>query len=372
MMIGIDGNEANQKIRVGSNQYAAEVLKAIAKTDKKHDWRIFLSEPPLPHMPKESRRWKYFVLPGPRPWIIRTLTPKLFFNSYNLDVFFSPTHYTPPVSLVPLICAVMDLEFLNNPGYLTRRDFWQLKYWTAWSVFISKYIIAISESTKSQIHKYYPYAFRKVVVTPLGYDKKQFNNQISQSLIRYVKGKYKTGLEYLLYLGTLKPNKNVEGIIRAFSAISSKYTNVKLVVAGKKGWLYESIFKLVKDKNLSERVVFTGFVDEKDKPALMRGAKALIAPSFWEGFGLHVLESMAVGTPVVVSDKGNLPELVGDAGIIVDPKSDEEIAWGMDKILSMSRADYSKIKKRSRQQARKFSWGKTASQTVAIIERLKK
>lgn len=372
MIIGIDGNEANHKKRVGSNQYAAEVLKAIAKTNKRHKWRIFLSDKPMSHMPMESRSWKYCVLPGPKPWIIRTLTPKLLFNSYKLDAFFSPTHYTPPVSRVPLICAVMDLEFLNNPGYLTRRDFWQLKYWTAWSVFVSKYIIAISESTKSQIHKYYPYAFRKVVVTPLGYDKKQFNSQISQSSIRRARDKYKVGSDYLLYLGTLKPNKNIEGIIRAFSTTKSKYEGVKLVIAGKKGWLYEPIFKLVKNEGLTQRVVFTGFIDEEDKPGLVAGAKVLVAPSFWEGFGLHVLESMAIGTPVIVSDKGNLPELVGDAGIVVNPASDEEIAQGMDKILSMSAADYSKIKRRSMAQAKKFSWEQTAKQTITTIERLQK
>jgi glycosyltransferase involved in cell wall biosynthesis len=143
------------------------------------------------------------------------------------------------------------------------------------------------------------------------------------------------------------------------------------VITGKKGWLYESIFDRVKALNLTGDVIFTDFVPEEDKAPLIKGAKVFVLPSFWEGFGLDVLNAMACGVPVVVSGVGSLPEVAGEAGIVVNPYKPASIAGGIAKVLSMSDLEYNKLIEKGLKQVKKFSWEKTARETIEIIERVK-
>src|SRR3989344_4853241 len=303
ILIGIDGNEANIENRVGVNQYAFEVLKGlygILSDNKDVFFRIYLKNKPLGDLPREKENWEYEVIPGGGAWIIRSLMPRLFREKEKLSVFFSLSHYAPLVAPCPRVVAIMDLDYLENSEQFRKRDFWQLKYWTARSISVSKYIISISEATKRDIVRHYPKAAKKVVVTHLGYDKDRYNTKILSKNVRRVEEKYKvfddSPIEiekrgYILFLSTLKPSKNVEGLIEAWSLVASNFPQVKLVIAGKKGWLYDSIFRKVIDLGLEKQVVFTGIIDEEDKPALVNGARLFVAPSFWEGFGLQVLEA---------------------------------------------------------------------------------
>ena len=145
--------------------------------------------------------------------------------------------------------------------------------------------------------------------------------------------------------------------------------NEKLVIAGKKGWLYESVFAKTKELGIGDSVVFTGFVKENDKPALIKGAKIFIIPSYWEGFGLDVLSAMASGVVVISSDRGSLPEVVGKAGLLVDPENTEKIAEAIDKVFSWSVSEYNKRVKKGLEQVKKFSWDKTARETLSILEK---
>jgi glycosyltransferase involved in cell wall biosynthesis len=272
---------------------------------------------------------------------------------------------------MPKICTIHDLGYLKFTGQFKKYDFWQLKYWTAISVYISKYIISVSESTKKDIVRHYPFASERVVVAYHGYNKKRFNSNISFNDVRRVKKKYGIDEDYILFLSLLKPSKNVEGLLKAYKLLITKYNckNIKLVIAGEKGWLFESIFKKVSSLGLGKDVFFTDFVLEKDKPALMAGAKVFASPSFWEGFGIHVLEAMACGTPVVVSDVASLPEVVGDAGVMVDPNDHNSIANGLRKVLGMSEIKYNKLVQDTISQAANFSWEKSAKKTLRVLER---
>lgn len=378
MKIGIDGNEANVKNRVGVNTYAYELLIALNKINKEHEFSIFLKDKPLPDMPKERENWKYVVLAKRPFWILTSLTPFLL-KEKNLyknspEVLLSPSHYTPFLVNIPKICSIMDLGYLKSKAQFNLATFWQLKYWTAISINTSKYIIAISEATKNDIVRHYPGASKKIRVTHLAYDKDKFNQKKSHINVRRrdfnkLQSKHNITNEYLLYLGTLKPSKNIEGIIKAFSIIKkTDDKKLKLVIAGKRGWMFESIFELVKSLKLEDDVIFTGFVSESTKIALMQEAKLLVSPSFWEGFGLHVLESLAIGTPVVISKAGSMQEVGGDAAIYVDPKNPESIAEGIKKILSMNNTKYQNLKKTGVKWSEKFSWERTARETLSIIE----
>ena len=371
MIIGIDGNEANVANRVGVNEYAFQLLTNLQKLQEKdenpHSLIVYLKNKPLQDLPKQKQNFKYKVIPGEGFWIITKLMPRLLSNLDKIDILFSPSHYTVPFSLVPRVSSIMDLGYLEFSEQFTKKVFWQLKLWSAISIIVSKYIISISESTKKDIVRHYPFAKKKVVVTHLGYDAVRFNKDVLEKDVRRVKNRYSIVEDYILYLGTLKPSKNIEGLIEAFGVVSKKHTKTKLVIAGKKGWLYKTIFEKAEKLGLTDKIVFTDFLPEEDKPALIRGAKVFALTSFWEGFGLDPLYAMATGVPVVVSEVGSLPEVVGEAGILVDPHNIGSIAKGIDKVLSMSKDEYNSVVAKGFAQAKKFSWEKCAKQTLEVL-----
>ena len=372
MVIGIDGNEANVKEGVGVNQYALEIIRKfyqLSKSSKQGDkFIIYLKDKPSADFPKENVNFKYKVLPGKRMWVVTRLTPYLLQHK-EIDVFFSPNHYLPFFLPYPKVCTIHDLGYLKFTEQFKKNDFWQLKYWSAISIIISKYIISVSNSTRKDIVRHYRFASKKVKVVYNGYDNKRFNMNISPNLVRQVMEKYKIKGEYLLFLSTLKPNKNIEGLLDAYYQLPIKLKRYKLVIAGKKGWLYKNIFEKVDKLGLKNRIIFTDYIQEKDKPALIKGAKIFVLPSFWEGFGLDVLEAMACGVPVVISNVASLPEIAGEAGIYVNPLNIESIRKGLIKGLTMKSKEYNMIIKKGLKRARKFSWDNCAKETLSIIKK---
>ena len=388
MIIGIDANEANVETRVGVHQYAFEVLWGIYKILKGRSLKsnngepitkvvAYLKKSPLKDLPTPTNFFKYRVLPGEGVWILKKLTPDLLFSKSKPDIFFSPSHYLPPFATMPMVCTIHDLGYLKFSEQFKKHDFWQLKYWSAISIIISKYIIAVSKTTGDDIVRHYHYASKKIKVVQHGYDSTRFNTNISENDVRRVLEKYSIVRDYILFIGTLKPSKNIEGILEAFKLISSfkpqgKLVNqnkkLKLVIAGKKGWLYDLIFLKVKELGLEGSVIFTDYVDEKDKPALIKGARVFMIPSFWEGFGMDVLNAFACGVPVVASNTGALPEITGDAAIKVDPYSPKDIASGVLKVLSMPRKQYNNLVNKGFERVKSFSWDKCAEKTLGIFE----
>jgi glycosyltransferase involved in cell wall biosynthesis len=380
MIIGIDGNEANIESRVGVNQYGCELLKALHKLNLKKNVGnkviVYLKNRPIKELPQETNYWRYVVIPPAKAWVLTKLTPYIYKTKDRPDVFFSLSHYLPPLLPIPSVCSIMDLGYLEFSEQFEKRVFWQLKYWTAISLFVSNKVISISESTKKDIVRHYKYARDKVYVIHLAYDRHRFNKRVNNKDVRRVKRKYSIVNDYILFLGTLKPNKNVEGLLQAYKYVLDDYLKDKkeydLVIAGKKGWLYESVFENVRQLGLEKKVIFTDFVKESHKPALLKGAKMLVSPSYWEGFGLHILESMACGTPVVVSYAGSIPEIVESAGIYVNQENPRSIAKGIVKVLDMSSKEYTKLVDRGYKQVRKFSWEKTAKNVLKVLESLDK
>ncbi|MCX6724606.1 MAG: glycosyltransferase family 1 protein, partial [Candidatus Shapirobacteria bacterium] len=208
----------------------------------------------------------------------------------------------------------------------------------------------------------------KITVAYPGYDQEKFKTGISETKINEVRKKYRIDRGYILFLSTLKPSKNIEGLLLGFQKLDKgKTQNLKLVVAGRKGWLFENIFTKVKSLGLEKKVIFTDFVQEQELPALMAGAEVFVLPSFWEGFGIPVVESMAIGVPVVVSNAGSLPEIVGEAGIIVDPYNPENIAWGIKKAME----EKEKLIAKGFKQAQQFNWLECGQKVIKILESIK-
>lgn len=430
MRIGIDGNEANVKQRVGSGQYAFELLKQFAKISNysssesnanrtsrevtakniivsKESSRqappeagqartikflVYLKETPLPDLPKESENFKYKVFGPKKLWTQFALPIRLTFGlpreakalwGKKPDVFFSMAHYGPRFSKVPYVVTIHDLSYLHFPEMFKKNDLYQLTSWSKYSIKNAAHIIAVSQTTKEDIVKNYNIDPSKITVTYEGYDKDRFNPQ-SKSKGESVKRKYKIVGNYIIFVGTLQPRKNLERLLDAFKILvqSSQSTvnrkgetvnrepttkNFQLVIVGKKGWLYEPIFQRVKDLNLDDLVIFTDFVPDEDLPALIGGAEAYILPSLWEGFGIPVIEAQACGVPVVVSNTSSLPEIVGESGVLVDPEDINSIAAGIKKALNPKTK--SDLVKKGLTNIKRFSWVKCARVTLEVLEK---
>lgn len=364
MIIAVNGNEANVLKRVGSNQYAFELLKALADFDRKNRYLVYLARPPLNDLPQERKNWQYRIVGPPRLWNIFGFPRALFQQRPRPNLVFNPGHYAPLFSPAPLVVSIMDLGYLHYPEQFTRSISAKLKFWTAFSIKKANHILAISEFTRNDIINTYRINPEKVTATPLGYDQQKFGMKAAVDEINQVRRKYGIRGKYILFLGTLKPNKNLEGLLEAFGQLGA--SNLELVIAGKKGWLYESIYQKAKDLNLEKRLIFTGFVTEQEVPVLMTGAEVFVMPSFWEGFGIPVLEAMALGTSVVAARVASLPEVVGDAGVLVDPKSARDIAQGIKQALEKKKELAEKGPKR----AQEFSWPECARKTLKILEKV--
>lgn len=369
MRIWIDGYEANVPQRLGSSQVAFNLLKSLEKIDHKNEYTILLPSAPMEDMPKERPGWKYQMLKPNRLKTWLAIPWALYSAKEKPDVFFSPTHYGPGFSPVKRVITIFDLAFLRFPGNFKPRDLWQMKVWTKISVMNAKRILTISKSSKDDIESFYKIDKSKITIAYPGYDSETFYPISDKEKIKEVQDKYQIKGNYALYIGTIQPRKNLVRLIEAFQKID----NLKLVIVGKtkglgrQGWMYEEILEKPKELGIEDKVVFTGFAPTEDLPYLISGASVFVLPSLWEGFGIPAVEAMACGTPVIVSNVSSLPEAVGDAGIVVDPYSVEQIehairAIAFDQKLRMKKA------KEGLQQAEKFSWEKMARILLKTLE----
>lgn len=381
LLIAIDGNEANVKNRVGSNIYAFELLKQLYQMQNakcksqncKSKFKIFLKESPLDDLPKSADCWQYEVF-GPKVfWTKLSLPFKLMTNKPKPDVFFTPGHYAPCWAPCSIVISIMDLSYLYFPQMFKKRDLWQLRTWTAASIKKAKKILTISESSKNAIIDHYQVEPKKVVVTYPGVKlKAQMSKCKTITQSSKLKTKYGIESDYLLYVGTLQPRKNLIRLIEAFNRTIEQSNNrtMKLVIVGKKGWLYDEIFSKVKELGLEKKVIFTGFVPDEELPAFYQGAQCFVLPSLYEGFGIPALEAMAYGCPVVASNVSSLPEVIGEAGIFVNPESIESIAQGIEKVLKLKPSEREKLVKRGKEQVKKFTWQKCAKETLKVLKEI--
>lgn len=376
MRIGINGYEAvvprfgfNKKSglpnRVGSSEFCFRLLNNLAKVDKKNEYFIYLPKTPTSDMPRESKRWNYVVFSG-KLWTFLGLSKKLLENKNKIDVFFSPTHYLPFYTGKPSVISIMDVSYLHFQNLFKKKDLYQLKLWGGYSLRKSDKIITISESSKNDIIKAYGVSEKKVAVVYPGIKK---GSSIEYSVLSMDKLMEKYGIKgnYILFVGTLQPRKNIEKLIEALAITKNK--KLELVIVGKKGWMYEAILDAPNKYEVSDRVKFMDNIGDEDLPLFYKNAVCFVLPSLYEGFGLPILEAMQYGCPVLASNVSSLPEAGGDAAIYFDPQNSEDIAEKIDKVASDEKLRKEMIQK-GHEQVKKFSWEKTARETLSVLENL--
>lgn len=368
MRIWIDGYEANIKNRVGSGQYAYEILKNLEKIDLENEYTILLPTPKLDDLPKERKGWEYRVLKPNKLWTRIALPVALYLARQKPDLFFSPTHYIPRFSPVKTICTIFDLGYLHFPETLKVDDLYKLKNWTKFSIENSSKILAISQFTKKDIIENYGVSPDKIIITPLGFDEKIFKPIKDNKRIETTLKKYNINGDYIIYIGTIQPRKNLLRLIEAISSVEIKLVIVgKTTGPGRQGWKYEEILQAPKKFGINDKVIFTGFVETEDLPALLSGSKMFVFPSLWEGFGIPVLEAMACGAPVIVSNVASLPEVVGKSGTYVDPYSVDSIKKGIEILLKDEKLRQKKVQL-GKMQVKKFSWVDCARKTLEVFK----
>ncbi|MBQ6449871.1 glycosyltransferase family 4 protein [bacterium] len=364
LRLAIDGNEANLDRRVGSNTYAYQLLLALEKLTRSqaHIYQItvLLAGEPVADMPAPRVGWNYRVI-RPRPaWTQWGLPLHLFLHQSHYDVFFTPGHYAPRWCSLPYISSVMDLAFLRYPELFRPRDLYQLQNWTRYSVAHAQKVVCISRFTKSEVEKFYHRDPQDLIVAYPGFAGKVLkltaNSQRQLLKDLHVKN------NYFLYLGTLQPRKNIILMIDAFEKVieKKKFKKYQLILAGKNGWLTDEIEHKIATSPASDQIVLTGFVSEQQKATLLLNATATLNLGIYEGFGIPPLESLAYGTLPIVANNTAMPEVVGTAGLSVNPYRVESVVKAMIVAANLDFKGKQKFFKLADRQVRKFSYQKAA------------
>lgn len=375
MRIGIDYISA---IGSGGNSvYTKELVGNLLKTDKQNKYYLFCFFHDL--LLKRIKRAENLKLvpayvsglglPIPSGFIgfINKISVKFFCRFKKIDIF----HFTNPLNFVNVRCkkivTIHDLSVLHNGQWAKKisLDFFENNIKNVLNK--ADKILTDAEFTKKDIIDKFNIAEEKIRPVYLGAS----NNFYSEIDKDYIKKKF--NLEnYILYVGELQPRKNISGILEAYKKIDNKLRQkYKLVLAGKArdGNFASKINDFIKELNLDSFVKQIDSLTEDDLVKLYSNAEFLLYPSFFEGFGLPVLESMSCGVPVIASNTSSLPEVVGQAGILVNPEDINQIKSAMEKLL-LDKGLYQKLKKECLIQASKFNWRKTARQTLAVYGEL--
>jgi glycosyltransferase involved in cell wall biosynthesis len=366
MIIGIEAERANHPQKTGVEHYAKQVILHLAQIDRQNSYVLYLRS--------EPQAWFF---PLPKNFIVKVIPFSFFWTQLRIswemlihpvDVLFIPASALPIIHPKKSVVTIHDLAWNFYPETFTwfNRSFLQLSTWFA--VKFAYKIIAVSEATKKDLIKEYKTNSGKIAVIHHGYEigPSSVNGPASAKALA---GKQLSNVlppAYILFLSTLQPRKNLEGLIKAFRLLKQELPELpqKLVVVGKPGWKFEPIFKDINDNK--DIVVYMNHVSEQDKFAILSGAEVLVLPSFYEGFGMQILEAFAANVPVATSNISSMPEVAGEAAVYFNPNNITEIKNAIKNILlDKSLAD--RLRDKGKERLKEFSWEKCAKETLEIL-----
>ena len=365
MQIGIEAERANEGSKTGVEHYAQQLILQLAEIDHENEYILYLRTQPQDWFLQLPKNFKIKILgygPVKFPYLWTQLRLSWEMLVAAPDVLFVPAASLPLIHPKRSFITVHDVAWRLYPNTFKTLKRWYLEFTTWFACRFARKVIAVSESTKKDLIKYYGVPAEKVAVVLHGYtpqgvetrDKRQETSQIQLPE------------KFVLFLSTLQPRKNLEGLIAAFRQFKQKHPDDlhKLVVAGRVGWKAESILQEI-ERN-KDIVVYLNHVTDEDRAVLYAKASAFCVPSFYEGFGMWVLEAFDAGVPVITSDVSSLPEVAGDAAEYCNPHDVENVEQALENVL-LSKEKAAALVTGGRQRLKGFSWRKCAEETLAVI-----
>lgn len=373
MKIGIDVRCFAEGRRSGVEEYAEGLLSELFAIDRKNEYVLFFNAwggvtPDFSWAEKHPNvTVRRFRIPNKllnlSLWYLGW--PKLDRMIGGADIFFLPNiNFCAVSSGVRLFVTAHDLSFETYPETFSLKQ-------RLWHIFVNPRklfrmadrIFAVSKSTKDDLVSRYRLPAPKIEVIPSGISERFREMSRNDPKLLSVKEKYGLPYQFILYLGAFEPRKNIVGIVRAFTALKKarhpEFEKLSLVLAGVTGWKDGAIREEIRHSAFRGNIFTPGFVDDADKPALYNLASLFAYPSFYEGFGFPPLEALASGVPVVTSHNSSLPEIVGDAGVLVDPYKPDELFRAFESIL-LDKEFRTRLRGCGLARAKNFRWGETA------------
>lgn len=354
----------------GIGLYVQKVLQSIH--NKSYPLTLFGSDPKIKKVyPNFNFIQSSFNTKN--PWI-RILWEQLLcdhqIKKHNIDILHSPMHALPLIGAkrYKTVVSIHDLAFALYPQFYTGGKQKYLAYITKQSAKKADKIIALSENTKKDIMRLYNIREQKIEVVYAGLSIKP--SKLTPQQEKKIAARLNLPEKYLLFVGTMEPRKNIQGLLDALIQLAKeKKERYTLVIAGPKGWKYDSIEERIKTYETLGQIIKTGYLSEEELHFVYNKASIFLFPSFYEGFGSPVLEAMALGAPVISSHVASIPEVGGNAICYIDPYNTNDLAEKISWIFN-NPEEQEKMKKTGIKQAESFTWEKTASQIISVYESL--
>lgn len=372
--------------QAGVGHYTYFLTQHLLRVDRENEYVLFFDE----QIPQEAileliagrpkttvRRFPFYAYRRALPFIYSHLLVPGFIARERLDLFHAPGGQLPFFHTGRSVITIHDLAIFDHPEWFpesTFERFLSTRILLPRAVQRAAKIIVPSKSTAKDLMRIFKISDQNISIIPHGVISPSLSKPEVMSKEELCE-KYHLGGRYLLYLGTIEPRKNIPMLIRAFGKLraSGNFDDLALVIAGARGWKYDEVFEEIEKINqqLAPQmpVKYVGYVTTQEKLVLMKNASGFIYPSRYEGFGLPVLEAMSLGTPVITCNTSSLPEVVGEAGILIDPNDEDELVDAMKKLLNND--PWRVILGQTGQvRATEFTWTKTAEQTLKVYQNI--
>lgn len=367
MKIGIDAHTIGYRVS-GNKTYIENLIKNIADMDRENRYTLYFTNREIVgnNDYSFSNFEKELIFPS-SPWLRMSFgfPWKLLQNPVDL---LHVQYFAPLCCPCDFVVTIHDISFELFPEFYTKVG----KMWR--SVLIpftarrAKKILTVSESSKRDLIDYYGIPEEKIVITYDAVDPDIFRQIQDREELNRLRNRYSLPESFIFSVGRLEPRKNMVRLIRAYASLRKEQKiKHKLVIGGKKDFLYSEIFKAVESLGLEKDVIFTGFIPSEDLALFHNAADLFVYPSIFEGFGLGALEAMSCGTPVVASNTSSIPEVIGDAGLLFDPCDVEEIAKAIYEVISDEELKI-RLGRKGLERAKLFSWEETARKTLKVYE----
>lgn len=386
MRIGIDYSMGLANTRTGVGNYCYQLVDALSKIDTENEYILYPFFYNIFNLDYKVPNIKYtgnFKVAFRKNLIPAKMLRDLWFGSMpetikefmlgDVDIVHSTTFCAPKFKnkKKKLIVTIYDLTVLTHPECHEEANIKMCTKGINDTVRYADEIIAISEHTKKDLMEILKVPDEMITVTPLAADTSYMPISDSEKLVR-VREQYKLPKKFILFVGSLEPRKNVKTLIRAFAGLSEELRkDYYLVIAGAKGWLNSDIPKIVTDLKIEEKVFFTGYIANEDISTVYSLATIFVYPSLYEGFGLPILEAMSCGVPTITSNTSSMPEVAGDAALLINPLDVDELVAALERLL-YSDGIQNRMREQGLKRAGEFSWEKCARETLAVYHKVNK